>query len=126
MQPSLPSDIWCGLGLFADVAAAEAALETKERFLPSLGGAVESWHALLLPVAHRGECNHIERLDPGSIFEVDSRDPGGPLFVMTTAGFNLGPGLDMARVIDLAQRRRHDGSNVQAGRAPHANRSLQE
>ena len=97
----LPSNIWCGVALFGDRSAAEAALEAKERYLPFLADAVESWHALLLPIAHRGDCNHIERANAGSIFNIDSRDPGGPLFVMTTAGFNLGPELDVARVIDF-------------------------
>jgi hypothetical protein len=97
----LPSNIWCGVALFRDRSAAEGSLERKERYLPFLADAVESWHALLLPIAHRGECNHIERSKPGQIFEIESRDPGGPLFVMTTAGFHLGPTLDMARVIDF-------------------------
>lgn len=97
----LPSNIWCGVALFGDLSAAEEALETKQRYLPFLGDAVESWHALLLPIAHRGERNHIERSNAGSIFDIDSRDPGGRLFVMTTVGFNPGPQLDLARVIDF-------------------------
>jgi hypothetical protein len=87
------------IALFGDLSAAEAPLERNERFLPSLADAVESWRAMLLPIAHRGECNHIERSNPGVIFDIDFRDPGGPLFVMTTAGFNIGPELDTARVI---------------------------
>jgi len=89
------------IALFGDLSAAEAALERSERFLPSLADAVESWRALLLPIAHRGECNHIERSNPGLIFDIDSRGPGGPLFVMTTAEFNFGPELDTAKVIDF-------------------------
>ena len=100
----LPSNVWCGLALFRDREAAEDAFATNERYLPSLANAVEHWHALLLPIAHRGECNHLDRAKPGEIFEIDSRDPGGPLVVLTTAGYNLGPQLDMARVIDF---RRH-------------------
>jgi heme-degrading monooxygenase HmoA len=66
--------------------------------------AIEHWQAQLLPIAHRGECNHLERTRPGLMFEPAPRDPGGPLFVLTTAGFDSGPGFDMARVIDF---RRH-------------------
>ena len=49
----------------------------------------------------RGECNHLERGKPGLIFECSAQDPGGALFVMTTAGYHMGPALDMARVIDF-------------------------
>jgi hypothetical protein len=91
----LPSNIWCGIALFAELADAEAALTAHTRYLSSLTDALESWHALLLPIAHRGECNHLERTEPGLIFDINSPDPGGPLFVMTTAGFNPGPDLEL-------------------------------
>ncbi len=97
----LPSNIWCGVALFGERSAAETAYATKELYVPSLSNAVESWHALLLPVTHRGECNHLERDRPGLIFDVESDDPGGPLFVMTTAGFNFGPDFDVARAVDF-------------------------
>jgi hypothetical protein len=97
----LPSNIRCGVALFGGRSAAEEALERRERHLPYLADAVESWRALLLPIAHRGECNHIERPNAGQIFDIDSGNPGGPLFVMTTAGFDLGPELDLARVVDF-------------------------
>lgn len=48
-------------GLFADRSAAEAAFAEHERCLPLSADTVESWHALLLPIAHRGECNYLER-----------------------------------------------------------------
>jgi hypothetical protein len=82
----LPSNVWCAVALFDDREPAEAALAANERHLPSLASADESWHALLLPVAHRGECNHLERDKPGLIFECGSQDPGGPLFVMNHRG----------------------------------------
>ena len=46
----LPSNVWCAVALFDDLAAAEAALAANEGYLPSLASADESWHALLLPV----------------------------------------------------------------------------
>ena len=97
----LPSDIWCGVALFGELGDAEAAFAARDRYVPSLSSAVESWHAMLMPVTHRGECNHLERDNPGLIFDVSGRDPEGPLFVMTTAGFNLSPDLDTARVVDF-------------------------
>jgi hypothetical protein len=114
----LPSDTWCGVALFSDLSAAERALAANERFLPSLAEAVESWHALLVPIAHRGECNHLERTNAGPIFEIESQDPGGPLLVMTTAGFSGGPQLDMARVIHFRVHvdRIHDWLKTADGR----------
>src|SRR5665213_144536 len=97
----LPSNVWCGVALFDDLSAANSALDSNEHHLPFLSTAVESWHALLVPIVHRGECNHIERFGPGPIFDTESRDPGGALFVMTTAGFHAGPELDPARLIDF-------------------------
>jgi hypothetical protein len=97
----LPSNVWGGVALFADRSGAEAAFAASERFLPLLADTVESWHALLLPIAHRGECNHLERSRPRLMFEPSAEDPGGPLFVMTTAGYVMGPDLDLARVIDF-------------------------
>jgi hypothetical protein len=96
----LPSNIWCGVALFDERGSGESAFEAQEH-LPALSTAIESWHALLVPVAHRGECNHLERTNPGLIFDTATQDPGGPLLVMTTAGFNRGPELDMERVIDF-------------------------
>jgi hypothetical protein len=97
----LPGNVWGGVALYADRAAAEAAFTANEHFLPFLADTIESWHALLLPIAHRGECNHLDRSTPQLIFEPSGEDPGGPLFVMTTAGYVMGPDLDLARVIDF-------------------------
>ena len=62
---------------------------------------LEAWHALLLPFAHRGECNHLNRSNPGKVFETERSDPGGPLLVLTTAGFNVAPDMDMERVMNF-------------------------
>lgn len=97
-----PSDTWCGVALYADPADGRAAF--GRRALPLFDSAVEHWTALLLPIAHRGECNHLDRARPGLIFETSTTDPGGPLFVLTTAGFDLGPGFDVARAVHF---RRH-------------------
>lgn len=97
-----PSDTWCGFALYPDLPAAQAALGRRD--LPMFAGAIEHWQALLLPIAHRGECNHLDRERPGAVYEPSAEDPGGPLFVLTTAGFVMGPGLDLARVVHF---RRH-------------------
>jgi hypothetical protein len=97
----LPSNVWCGMALFDEPAAAEAAFAASERHLPNLAHTVEHWHALLRPVAHHGECNHLARANPGQMFATGGDDPGGPLFVVTTAGYVMGPDLDLARVVDF-------------------------
>jgi hypothetical protein len=55
-------------------------------------------------------------------------DPGGPLIVMTTAGYVMGPDLDMARVIDFrlsVDRDIHGEFRVSRRAAPDAGRPEQ-
>ena len=111
----LPADTWCAVGLYHEESDARAAFQDTEQFLPFLPAAVESWHAVLLPVMHRGECNHLDREHPGLIFEAGPVDPGGPCMVITTAGFNFGPALDINRVIHF--RRHVDLVNAWIGQA---------
>jgi hypothetical protein len=105
----LPSDIWCAVGLYSDLEAARGAV------MPFLDAAVESWHAVLLPVMHRGECNHLNRAEPGTLFEVGTEDPGGICVVLTTAGFVMGPDFQVERAI--AFRRQVDVTNAWMGQA---------
>jgi heme-degrading monooxygenase HmoA len=100
----LPSNLWCAVGLYRERAEAEAAVNAKAEFMPFLDQVEESWHQVLLPVRHRGECNYLDAENPGELFEVAESDPGGVVMVFTTAGFVMGPNLDMARVVDF---RRH-------------------
>jgi hypothetical protein len=97
----LPANIWCAVGLFREDAAAHTALDSMETFMPFVACTVESWHQLLLPVRHHGECNHLERDCPGAMFEIPPHDPGGLSFVLTTAGFRRGPDLKVERLIDF-------------------------
>jgi hypothetical protein len=97
----LPSNIWCAVGLYQDRGDADAALDQRDDYLPFLPQAQESWHAFLKPIAHRGECNHLNKERPGEMFHIEGEDPGGPLVVITTAGYNMGPDLNIERVIDF-------------------------
>ena len=89
----LPAEVWCAVGLYHDSDAAETALHTREQIMPFLADAIESWHAVLMPIAHKGECNHLDREHPGRLFDVGEPDPGGVCMVITTAGFIFGPRL---------------------------------
>jgi len=106
----LPADVWCAVGLYRDAEAAAMALREKDKLMPFLTDAMESWHALLLPVMHRGECNHLDRTQPSTLFEVGTHDPGGVCMVLTTAGFEPGPEFKIERVIDF--RRNVDMTNA--------------
>jgi hypothetical protein len=101
--------------MYRDSEAAQAALQRKEPIMPFLSNAVESWHALLMPFAHKGECNHLDRNEPGPVFEIGSPGAGGPCMVITTAGFNFGPDLKIERVINF--RRNVDTTNEWMARA---------
>jgi hypothetical protein len=111
----LPADVWCAVGLYGDADLAKTALKRRERFMPFLWDAAESWHAVLMPFAHKGECNHLDREHPGTLFDVDQTDPGGVCMVITTAGFIFGPELKIERVIDF--RRNEDATNEGMGKA---------
>lgn len=97
----LPSNIWCAVGLYRQRTDAQRAVATPEEFMPFLAQATEAWHALLLPVANRGECNHLDPAAPGLMLQPAASDPGGPLVVVTTAGFDRGPDFSLARVISF-------------------------
>lgn len=94
-------DIWCGVALYTDRSAADAALDAPYKHLPFVANTVEAWHALLMPITHRGERNHLDRSNPGEVFDAAHADPGGPLLVRTTAGFNLTPDMDLERLKDF-------------------------
>jgi hypothetical protein len=78
--------------------------------MPFLTDAKESWHLLLRPFRHQGECKHIERETPGALFDVSEEGCGGPPVVITTAGYELGFEANMNRVVAF----RHKVDNVGA------------
>jgi hypothetical protein len=100
----LGTDIWCGVAFFEHLAQAKAAFESDEFDISVRTDPCERWQGLLLPVAHQGECNHLDVAAPGAMFEVAAEDPGGPLLVMTTAGFNLRSRSDFQRLVDFRRR----------------------
>jgi hypothetical protein len=98
------STVWCGIAGFTHRDGAQAAFERPMGYVPALAESCEAFHALLLPVAHRGECNYLDPAQPGPLFAASAEDPRGPLLVMTTAGFDLRAKSDFARLIDFRRR----------------------
>ncbi len=81
------SDVWGGVGIWRDRDAAEAMLDAPGDALPWLGETVAAWHGLGLPVSHRGAVNWRGHLQDGDAVRAARVDPGGPLAVLTSAGF---------------------------------------
>jgi hypothetical protein len=106
----LPSDTWCAVGFFTELADAELALENKDRLMPFLKDTEKSLHLLLRPFRHNGECNHLERDAPGEIFEVSEAALGGALVVLTTAGYKLGFEANMDRIVPFRHKVDHAGA----------------
>ncbi len=73
----LPGNIWCAVGLYPRREQADALLDDPDACMPYLSRAEEAWHAVLQPIAHRGECNHLNRDQPGEMFTTEGHDPGG-------------------------------------------------
>lgn len=81
------SDVWCGVGIWHSRDAAEAMVATPGDHIPWLGETVAAWHCLSVPIAHRGAVNWRGYLQNGDAVRAAPVDPGGPLIVLTSAGF---------------------------------------
>ena len=98
------SDEWGGFGLYRSRADAEDVLENPGAHLQFLKDSVEAFHALIVPYAHRGVVNWRGEVRENDTLAVAPSDPGGPLVVLTSAGFdNPGPD-DMPRIADFIRR----------------------
>ena len=93
------SDVWGGVGIWHSREAAEAAVASPGDHLPWLGEAVTSWHCLALPVAHRGAVNWRGHVQTNEAIRVTASDPGGPLLVLTSAGFASRDAETMPRIL---------------------------
>jgi hypothetical protein len=81
------SDHWGGFGLYSRREDAEAVFAAPEEHLAFLDRTVEAWHALVLPVSHRGKVAWRGSLLDGTTIKPASADPGGPLVVFTSANY---------------------------------------
>ena len=86
--PTWISDTWCGMGIWKSRAAAEAMMNDPFAAMPQMHDAVEAWHALALPVQHRGEVRWRGVLQSNSAIVPAEEDPEGQLAVITSASFD--------------------------------------
>jgi hypothetical protein len=95
------SDVWGGVGIWHSRAAAEAMLAAPGEALPWLGETGASWHALGVPVMHRGAVNWRGHVQQGDAIRPAPEDPGGPFAVLTSAGFNARDATTMPRILQF-------------------------
>lgn len=110
------SDIWGGFAIYPTRAAAEAAFAAGDGALRLADECAESWRALVVPVRHHGVSNWRGYPMKDATFRPAPKDPGGPLMVITSAGYeNPGPA-EMPRIADFRAR-------VEQVRADYASRA---
>ena len=85
--PTLTSDTWCGMAIWPNRAKAEAMLDDLRAAMPWLAEAEVAWHCLAVPVSHRGKVDWRGHVEDGTAIRPAPNDPGGPLVVITSAGF---------------------------------------
>ncbi|MBS1718276.1 MAG: hypothetical protein JSS72_11150 [Armatimonadetes bacterium] len=92
-------------GLHSTLEHANQALERRNEIAPWLEGAMEVWGASLAPFRHFGEANFVNPQNPGSQFEAMVPEPpaGTPIVIVTSAGWEQGENLDMARIQDFSE-----------------------
>lgn len=95
------SDVWGGFGIYTSRGAAEAVFEAPHDHLPFLGDAVEAYHALVLPYSHRGKANWRGAVLENATIVAAPSDPGGPLMVITSAGYDDPGPEDAPRIVNF-------------------------
>jgi hypothetical protein len=92
------SEVWGGVGIWHSRDAAEAMFAAPADYMPWLEEAVTAWHCLAVPIAHRGTVNWRGYLQKGEAVRPARLDPGGPLVVVTSAGFASRDAAAMPRI----------------------------
>ncbi|PUB18477.1 hypothetical protein [Yoonia sediminilitoris] len=92
------SEEWGGFGIYPSRDLAEEVFENPDEHLPFLDDTLEAFHALVVPYSHRGKVDWRGSLMENETFKTCPSDPGGPLIVITSAGYeNPGPD-DLPRI----------------------------
>ncbi len=94
--------VWGVVGLHSGGDAADATVADPDESLTTTDDTTESWHAAFDVVGHRGAVDWLDRSSPGLILTPTAENPGGPLAVLTTAGFVLDENFDLTRAQDFA------------------------
>jgi len=81
------SDVWAGVGIWHSREAAEAMVDAPGDAMPWLAETETAWHCLSVPFSHRGAVNWRGRIQESEAVRAAPVDPGGPLIVLTSAGF---------------------------------------
>jgi hypothetical protein len=61
--------------------------------------ASETWSAALRPTRSHGSCNWVD----GGHFDADGERAAGPIAVMTSVGWDVGPGFQLERAVDFGE-----------------------
>lgn len=104
------------LGYHATEQEAHQALARRAAVVPWWDAAAETWGAVLAPFRTYGETNHLAPGGAAALFaECHAPPPAeSPIVVLTTAGFDTGPGFDLQRALRF-------GADVSAVRASMTN-----
>ena len=86
--PTWKSDVWAALGIWPDRATAEQMMADPVAAMPAMGEALEAWHALAIPVQHRGEVRWRGVVEKDCAIRPCSEDIEAPLAVVTSASFD--------------------------------------
>ena len=86
--PTWKSDVWAALGIWPDRATAEQMIADPVAAMPAMGEALEAWHALAIPVQHRGEVRWRGVVEKDCAIRPCSEDIEAPLAVVTSASFD--------------------------------------
>lgn len=99
------SYVWGGAAFYDNLRDAERVFANAQRGLLFNQPVSEAWHAIVRPISHRGKtnwfgpaCSSENRIVPAQ------SDPGGPLLVVTSAGYNVPLGdmkSDLPRRLDF-------------------------
>lgn len=87
------SDVWGGMAIYSNREDAEAVLADPAAHIPALDGAEEEWHALAIPMTHRGGVNWRGVVQESSALTTAKENFEGTLAVLTSAGYTT-PGPD--------------------------------
>lgn len=88
------STVFAAVGTHHDEESARACAAAA---VAEFAGATETWSAALRPARSHGSCNWVD----GGHFDADGTRTDGPIAVMTSAGWDVGPDFQVERALDF-------------------------